>query len=566
MNHLSIPCAFWLLAMPLACGRQARESLPPVPECPDPAWAEPPVCGTDTTRPGLIPGPGQPGFDHVLAAKADMFDRQFHALNAFTTGVNADLSVALDMTEERALVEEFVSSGDGWDFEAWSGRPVTDVVSEWQKVAGLYAGAGIAADAFRYGTLRDTGADCEEVDRARVHLLADMDVLHMAVAITGVSGVIARGFIRTDTPAPVYVTTPLFDAGGNPLPEDKNNGEWREDNSGGLYPDFIWEDSCSRDMYIGWVMGMAAVWEVVRLDPAFPQPKKDILAADAAALARSLMIEDDRGFDLQIHDADGRITLNGHLHEEAFDRFYLPPSKNGQHAIMALGIVAALAFMASQDDIDEYLYRELIEERKLPDIALEMLGIVDAGTRSNYSNYNMAFLGGFMATRYLCDPQARDLARQAVQIQLYDREGRDRQPADQAQTFYDLVYVIARAGGTVVDPLGTDIDDAALGRGLGTLEQFWSPPFWSVGRVNCDEVEIAALECTAIDGSTIELSGYVGRGDALVAADPLPMSIRPVSNYYWRSDPYLVNDEADGSMLLPGVDFRLAYWLGRWVN
>ena len=72
------------------------------------------------------------------------------------------------------------------------------------------------------------------------------------------------------------------------------------------------------------------------------------------------------------------------------------------------------------------------------------------------------------------------------------------------------------------------------------------------------------MTCTAIDGeTTLTLLGEVGRGDELVAAEALPMALRPPSNYHWRSDPYRVNREADGTSLFPGVDFRVAYWMGR---
>jgi hypothetical protein len=554
-------------AWPVSCGRGLADGPVPLPVCPDESWIEPPSCGDGPAdRESLIPGPGQEGFDADLYAKAERFDRQFHALSAQPTGVNADLSVGLEMIDERALIEEFLTATDGWEFEEWSGRPVTDVVDQFQKAAGLYAGAGIAADAFRYGTLRDSGAPCGEVDRSREILIADMDVMHMATAITGVPGVIARGFLRTDVPVALPETVPLFDADGNPLPEDKDNGTWREDNSGGLYPDYVWEDSCSRDMYIGWALAMGSTWEVVRLDPSIPQQKKDVLEKDAADLARALMVEGRLGFDLEIPDADGRVTYHGYLHEEAFDRIYLPPSKNGQHAVMALGIVASLAFVAGQEDIDRYLYRTLIDERQLHVHARDMLGIVDSGVRSNYSNYNMAFIGGWLAHRYLCDPRARDAVREAVHLQLYDRPDRDRQPEELSQTFYDLVYVATRAGSTAFDPMGEDVDEAAIARGLETLVAFHDAPFWNEDRVNCDETEIEALSCEAVDGSTIELLGYVGRGDELVASAPLPIGIRPLSNYYWRSNPYSVNGTGDGSVLLPGVDFRLAYWMGRWVS
>jgi len=561
-----IACCSALLAW--ACSKQPRdEEPPPLPECPVLEWAEPPACGSGSYAwSSLIPGPGEVDHDAALALEARRHDRQFHAFNAHGTDVNADVAVPLEMAEERVLIEQFVGETDGWDFEAWSGRAVTEVVESWQKVAGLYAGAGIAADALRYGTLRDQGADCDEIEVARQHVLAGMDALHLATAITGAEGSIARGFMRMDLPGTLPETVPLFDGSGSPLPEEKNNGTWREDNSGGLYPEYIWEDSCSRDMYIGWALAIATVWEVVQLDPRIPQARKDTLQADAAALARGLMIVRESGFDLEIWDPDGRRTYHGILHEEAFDRIYLPPSKNGQHAVMALGIVAGLAFVAGQEDIDAYLWNDLVRERQLHVHARDMLGIVDAGVRSNYSNYNMAFIGVWLAHRYLCDPEVRAVLQDAAGEGLYDRPGRERQPADVAQTFFDLVYVATRAGATVWAPMGDDVDAAAVGRGMGTLRAFAPAPYWEEGRMNCDEDEIAALSCTFIDGTVIELLGYEGRNDALVAAEPVPISIRPHSNYHWRSNPYSVNSDADGTRLLPAVDFRLAYWMGRWVR
>lgn len=62
------------------------------------------------------------------------------------------------------------------------------------------------------------------------------------------------------------------------------------------------------------------------------------------------------------------------------------------------------------------------------------------------------------------------------------------------------------------------------------------------------------------------LTGVGGRFDELLSATPLPMSIRPPSNYWWRSNPYVVNGEADGTSLNSGVDFRVAYWMGRFVR
>lgn len=218
-----------------------------------PSPTPPPAATYETCRADASVGScGAEGDDWVglftptpdLEAKARGFDRLFHAVNASSTGLNTEVRV--ETAAGKAALDAFLA-GDGGEL------PVT-VVDRWAKVAGAYAGVGVAADAFRYGTLHDQGAPCDEVDEARAHLQRDLDALHLAVAITGEPGVIARGFARGDLPGvgADVETVPLFDDGGAPLPEEKNNGTWREDNSeAGAYPEYVWEDSCSRDQYVG---------------------------------------------------------------------------------------------------------------------------------------------------------------------------------------------------------------------------------------------------------------------------------------------------------------------------
>lgn len=535
----------------------------PMPTCEALPAVSPPACGGGPSALGsLLPGPGDPGYDAALDAEARRRDRQFHAIHALHTGVNTEVRVALEA--DREAVRTFLLETDGWDLEAHAGRAVHDMV-EWRKVAGAYGGAGAVADAFRYATLRDSGAACEDVDRAREHVLAAIEAHHRATAITGVEGVIARGFIRTDVPGAASIeTVPLFDASGAPLPAEKTNGTWREDNSAeGLYPEYIWEDSCSRDMLIGWVLGMGALWEVASADPTIDAALLERMADDARAIGHSLMQVGEDGYDLEIHDADGRLTFHAYLHENAVDRVYLPGrGVNGQHAAMALGIIAVLARVSGDAELARYLHEELIERRALHEIVRENATLIDAGTRSNFSNYNMSFTGLWLAQRYLCD----DLARSAVAegtTALYGAEGAERQPSSQAQTFYDFVFEAAYGDATVTRPLSA-VSEPAYARGLASLTGFPAAPFFEESVINCDEAEIAAMTCTAIDGeTTLTLLGEVGRGDELVAAEALPMALRPPSNYHWRSDPYRVNREADGTSLFPGVDFRVAYWMGR---
>jgi hypothetical protein len=529
----------------------------------------------DTVEPGphLLPGIGEEGYDPDLEAKARIIDRAFHSLVAPGHGLNSDLVVPLEQTEDREDIESFLQDSDGWDFEAYSGKALFDVVASYNKVAGLYAGVGIAADAYRYGVLRDQGYGEDEVERARGHLLKDLELLHIAQDITGVPGVIARGFMRLDdvpSYAPGLEIVPLFDGGGNPLPPVKNNGTWRADNSpGGLYPNYIWEDSCSRDMFFGWATAMAAAWEVMKDDPGFPDDLKDRIREDARLLGQSLTVVRDSGFDLEIFDADGRTTYHGYLNEHNYDRIYIPwlPIKNGVYALMALGTVAALEYVAGDPDLTSHLYDELIGERRLHEIAARQQIGQDLWVKSNYSGYNMTFQTVVLACRYIRDESVLEAVRHSLENHIYDHPNYHlRQPKELKQSLFDFVYASGMAGSSAWAPMSAPPNAEAVARGVETLREFPEAPFWDFAVVNCDDAEIASGICELNDGTMVRLLGYVGRNQELLTETPIPMRVRGPSNYFWRRNPYLPNDGGDGTGLLPSVDFRWAYWLGRWVH
>lgn len=508
-----------------------------------------PACGSnDYEGHALLPGPAEPAHDAALARRAEAFDRQFHALNAWSTGVTADVQLRPDDAAGRGALEQFVREGKG-SIDAAS------LVTRWGKAAGLYAGVGIAADAYRYGTLRGQGAACDAIAEARDQFVRGLQALHLASEITGTPGVIARGFIRRDLPGGKDLEPlPLFDAAGQPLPAEKDNGQWRADRSG-KHPDYLWDDSCSRDMLLGWAQAFSAAFEVGRDDATLPAALLATLRADAAAIARGLMTVRGQGYDLELPDADGRTTFHGYLNENAVERTYIPGARNGFHALMALGIVGALASAADEADITAWLRDELVGARGLPEIAVDGLASIYMGEKTNGSGVNMAFNAMWLALRHPPDENTRTYLAEALHTRLYAPEDPSPwRPSELGQSLFDFIDA-AYSG-----------DAGALARGLRTLAEFPDAPYFGVTRINCDEAEIAARRCTLVDGSTVELSAGSGRGDALVAKTPLPMRARPPSNYWWRSNPYTVNGESTDGTVLSGVDFRFAYWLGRWAR
>jgi hypothetical protein len=319
-------------------------------------------------------------------------------------------------------------------------------------------------------------------------------------------------------------------------------------------------------MLVGWAQAYGAAWEAIAEDPSFDPAQKARLREDARQIGASLAVKRASGYDLEIRDADGRITYHGILNENSIDRSYVKDAANGFYAVMALGIVSAMAYVSGDEALDKYVKNDLIRRRGLHLLARDSMQWVNLGPRSNFSNYNMAFTGAWLALRYTPDADARAVVAEATEKALYAVPGDGRQPLEMKQTWFDVIYAYAKAGGSVHDAPAGAPDEAALGRGIETLKEFPFPPFWDVSVVNCDDVEIAAGRCTLNDGTEIGLLGNVGWGDKLVADRPIPMRVRPPSNYYWRSNPYEPNGGGDGSRLIPAADFRSAYWTGRYVK
>ncbi len=527
--------------------------------CTSPPPAFPP-CGKPIAGPRtLIPGPGHEGFDEALATAARRHDRQFHALNAHATGLAAEFRVELTA---QADVTRFLDEGDGFDFEAATGKK-PETIGAWGKSAGLYGGVGIAADAMRYSVLRDTGAACDEVAVARVQLLRSLESLDVASRIDGVSGPMARSLLRADLPSVESpMLTPLFDASGKALPLEKNNGAWRADQSG-AYAQFIWEDSLSRDMLVGWAMASAISWEVIKKDPTFSDELKARLKADAHETVTMLMKKQVSGYDLEIQDADGRPTFHSTLNENSVDRAYLDGAQNGFYALMSLGIVGAFASVSEDVEVSKFLDDELIARRRLDRMAAATAHLIDMGALTNYSNSNMGFTAGLLAQRFVTNASANGLVRRAIREELYDRpDNPARQVKETKQTFFDLIAAAAQQAD------GKEEWRQTVARGIETLKEFPAAPTWNVVRINCDDAEVNAKQCTLADGTQVGVLGDVGRNDDLVADRAIPMRVRPLSNYFWRSNPYRPNDSATagGDVLLSTVDFRVAYWLGRYLR
>ncbi len=281
------------------------------------------------------------------------------------------------------------------------------------------------------------------------------------------------------------------------------------------------------------------------------------------------------GYDLEIPDADGRTTLHGWLNPQNFDgQFYMPGLENGFHAVMALGIVAAFAYITEDPELTTWLNDDLIGTREFDRIIAEHgFEMVDMSTKSNYSNYNMAFAGLWLCLRYVDNTGARKILEDAVGSQFYSRPGESRQASEIGYSYYDFIYAAGNAGGHAWGRMSKDPDAEAIARGVTTLKQYKDAPYWNYAGILCpdavcteEEPEVAVPDCTPVEGVHLTVMGCVGRNADMITEEPIPMSLLGPSNYHWRSNPYQPNRDGDGGAIQPGVDFRIAYWIGRWAR
>ncbi|MCB1154974.1 hypothetical protein KDL45_15065, partial [bacterium] len=143
--------------------------------------------GDDDTAVAMIPGPGQDGYDADLEAKARRLDRQFHNFAAYAIdGIATDAQIDGENDDDRELIRAFLQDSDEWSFTKYTadlglndgkGLDAFDVIEGWEKVAGMYGGVGVAADAYRYAVMKEQGYPQADIDQARDYVEQGLDGL-----------------------------------------------------------------------------------------------------------------------------------------------------------------------------------------------------------------------------------------------------------------------------------------------------------------------------------------------------------------------------------------------------
>lgn len=516
-----------------------------------------------------------------LKALVDRQEKQVRHISSYPFGWSLDVYPASQ--EAQDVLEDFIYS-ESEDLQAYSGKHLYELVSGFEEYGdlGMFGGVPAAGMAFRYMVLKRDGVTGPELEMARAAVIRAAENLHVFLVVTGTPGVIARGIRRLlpenpedpVVPGAIPELVPLQDEQGNALPQPKDNGTWRDDNSKGALPvgEWIWVDSASKDQWDGFVFGMAALYDAIKGDPDVDQSLVTMLEQDAYEMGRMLMKKHtfkaldgkEYEYDLIIMDADGRPTKFNDLHPYIFEGAKFTPGGitfNTFNLITALGILKGLHHISGDPEMEQFYYDELLLARKYWDLipltkAEGAMDYIYAAKSTNYSNVNMVATSLFTAIYYETDPDLLNTLQLFMKGRWWDVEGVKQTAKNLKNPFFNALYLAMTFEGTSQELVNSS---------LNLLGQFAIGPYLNRPVYNCDAAELDANLCQAIDGETsitLEASGEAGKKISVEALDP---GIRPPSNYDSRSSPFDVNG-GGGLYINAAGDLMCAWWLLQWLE
>lgn len=524
-----------------------------------------------------------PGDDLELDNKMLNHTRFYYLFHALPFGIG--LNMTYKDEEALGLIKKFLGQKTSNNVKEITGFHQFDLLEGYEGYSGLGLRGGGAAisTAFRYMALKKEGADQNKLSEARKDVIRAIEALHVAHVITGGNGRMARGIQRLkpedpdnppipgDVPKPI----PLFDEKGNPLPLEKDNGQPRADNSDGILPEgeWIWYDSCSKDQLVGWIVAMATLYDAVQDDPKIDKKIIDTMREDARLIGKMLrekhrfMAIDGKEYeyDLVIMDADGRPTFHHDLNPKSFEKTYFPPDSdfiNVFNMIMALGIVKGLYHVSNDPEAERYLYEELLGKRGYLDYIPvteggSSLDYIYMGAKTNFSNVNMIAIALFLNIYFENDQEVLKKMRAFMENLWWNRKDTLQSAINLKQPYFNALYLAMTDKGT---------DFYLVKETAKLLKAFNVELYLNEERINCDEKELQAKECIAVDEKTVlKIQDEVNHGGHPVAFEALDPSIRPPSDFDARTDPFEVNG-GGGKRINPGGDLNSAYWMLRFLD
>jgi hypothetical protein len=336
---------------------------------------------------------------------------------------------------------------------------------------------------------------------ALANALRALDGLRTLTEITGKRGLWGRNFFRNSTQ---YYS---------------GNGELHDGT--GAFAGHRWRGNVSRDQYSGLIFGFATAWDVS------PDPTVRAQCAEhLAAMADHFIASNHR-----IMDVDGQPTTHGDVTQSVLGVRVTNPV----HALIVLSALKAAA--VSNPNEPKYAQAYAQATRRYSNAVPNML-ILDFGARTKWYNFNLAFQPLYTLLRFETDPGLRARYEDALHRRVW---GSVRDTFNSLFTFIHAARAPGRYGGA---------DWISVHEAIWSLQLFDGPPH----------------RHRAVDGSRFVRKDRIAQALFGVdqARDPVPIHLRPRSDFMWQRSPYAYRSPEDLRIEYPGVDYLVAYWMGRY--
>jgi len=339
--------------------------------------------------------------------------------------------------------------------------------------------------------------------RALENIRKTLKGLHMLQAVTGKKGLLARNLRKAEGPS-AY---------------EENAGEWHQGK--GEFSQYRWRGDVSVDQYDGVMFGYSICYDLVEEEDVRKRIAEDVTALVDHIIEHGMTIE----------DIDGKRTTWGNLS---------PSTWEDLNCLLALTFLK-IAFSITGQERFHRKYLELIERHNYHKRAVSarkkwweyILGV-------NHSDDHLAFLAYYNLLRLEKDPELLSYYQKSLERTWSSNK-------DEGNSFFNFVYCALNMHKRGQPEFGKAMADA-----IETLRLF--------------PLDKRVFEVINSKRKDIKKSFFRDRRGRLQAKSPLPINERPVDTYEWKANPYRLDGHrgAKGEVEYAGVDYLLAYWMGRY--
>lgn len=438
--------------------------------------------------------------------------------------------------------------------------------------SGLWTGVYLGGESFRYALAKQklaatAGLDDDEReywelqrDEAKARVAAMVQKYHLLVNIAkqwrtvlspsvnptdtyspasfgggivqGEEGMLMRACAPTDAPPPQQM-------GRN----RRVFGPWRWEDG----KDYICETAPSRDTYAGTTFGLLTAFDLVSGDDP---SMRSMIRDDVLKLGRFLV-----KYGWNYPRPHGNVSLPPFGHD--FDNFvsplfvYVPMARlNMANAARHVADVAGSA--ADRAEWDAVWREELASQGPVLATSLE---IDSSQPNDGYYKFNLHHLTGFNLLRTLTDPVERGVVAQAF-------AGLDRTTGDDLNAFFEAI-TYAMTG----EPPRRDAAITHLAQWKTYYSRILQTPVTD-NSPGCG----TAFSCVPQDQYDLAGPGgqsvtwKPGTSSTKRAALPLPVALRPGTDFLWQRPPTQLSGNIDPTYEPAGVDYLTPYWMLRYFT